>query len=75
MEYSGLCANEKLLEQPFCTMELFMHTADSEYDHSFSELLVHKISDLMCAPEGPSPHNTVALRVENHFMCESSSVP
>ena len=75
MEYSTLCANEKLLEQPFCAMELFMHTAGSEYDHSYSELLVLKISDLMCASEGPSPYNTVALRVENHFLCESSSVP
>ena len=43
------CVNETLVEQPFCAMELFMLTAGSEYDHSFSELLVHKISGLMCA--------------------------
>ena len=42
MEYFGFFANEKLLEQPFCAMELFMHTASSEYDHSYSEFSVHK---------------------------------
>ena len=64
VEYSGFFANEALLDQLFHKMELFTLTADSDCDHSFSELFVRRVSDLMCAPEEPPPFNTVALRRE-----------
>ena len=35
VEYSDFCANETLLERPFCAMELFMHTA-CNIRHSFA---------------------------------------
>ena len=64
VEYSGFCASETLLDQLFHEMGLFTLTADSDYAHSFSELFLRKVSDLLCAPEEPPPYNTVALRRE-----------
>ena len=64
VEYSGFCASETLLDQLFHEMELFTLEADIDYDHSFSELIVRTVSNLMCAPEEPPPYNTVALRRE-----------